>query len=63
MSSEFDKDLKKDFVNLVEAVNRVRELHFVQRYANSEVCYSCNTRQGVAVEYPCPTINALDGEQ
>ena len=56
MCSEFDKDLKKDFVNLVEAVNKVRELH--KPFSKSEIICDC-----CACIYPCPTIEALDGKQ
>lgn len=43
-----------------KAIQRVRELHFAERYANTEVCRVCNTNQGIAIEYPCPTIKVLD---
>ena len=46
--------LTNKVVSLEEAVQRVRELH---AYDPDAICTSCNYL------HPCPTIQALDGEQ
>jgi hypothetical protein len=52
-----------EYKEMREAIARVRELHYVDKYANTEVCHICNTSNGIAIPYPCDTIKALDGEQ
>jgi hypothetical protein len=46
--------------DLEDAIERVRELHkTVSAYLDLQpICIQCRT-----VEFPCPTIKALDGEQ
>ena len=48
-----------------EAIQRVRELH--KEFAGNisgelELCDICHDANGEALNYPCPTIKALDGE-
>ena len=52
-------DLNK-FIQAQEAVERVRELHKSGKaYLDDQpMCIHCRT-----VEFPCPTIKALDGDQ
>ena len=47
-----------------EAIKRVRELHKPSQvgYETKTVCLACEV-QCEPVDYPCPTIKALDGEQ
>ena len=57
-------DLKKSTYNeLLETIKRVRELHEI--YYNGTAC-SCCEGQDECVHcgwnYPCPTIQALDGK-
>jgi len=52
--------------NASEAIKRVRELHQPDTDYPDE-CKHCTTLRGVIgltnwVQYPCPTIEALDGE-
>lgn len=51
--------LMKQIEKYKAQVERVRELHKrqVNSLPNSEVCAACYDN------YPCPTIQALDGEQ
>ena len=55
-----------------EAIQRVRELHKPYQWdallPNSLLCFECskiNERGSnmFSIQYPCPTIKALDGEQ
>ena len=49
------------------SVARVRELHPMEKHGVQWHCGEClqddNTGSWEYVEYPCPTIRALDGEQ
>ena len=60
----------KDIINkMFDSIQRVRELHIkgTSPYRNNyEVCIWCSNccehEGGTQVYYPCPTIEALDGE-
>lgn len=47
------------------AVKRVRELHYEDEYGQCAVCVMLNIyEESIGNEpYPCPTIQALNGEQ
>ena len=50
-------------VKLKSAIERVRELH--QRDEDDEACILCTELiqgEGLFVYYPCPTIDALNGD-
>lgn len=47
-----------------EAIQRVRELHKPVDRLGELACEACFIESdGMTIEYPCPTIKALDGEQ
>jgi NAD-dependent dihydropyrimidine dehydrogenase PreA subunit len=50
----------QSIISMAEAIERVRELHKSGKaYLDDQpMCIHCRT-----VEFPCPTIKALDGEQ
>lgn len=65
--SELVWDLQ-DASEFYEAIQRVRELHkpFMWDFTPGVFCSVCLTQAGkitVQVDYPCPTIQALDGDQ
>lgn len=48
---------------LQEAIQRVRELHYGVIDTGGIHCEECSdTEFGHYIEYPCPTIQALEGE-
>jgi hypothetical protein len=65
--------LAKEFTDAEEAVQRVRELHKLRIEVNengfsNDTCNGCydedsSTGEQFHHDYPCPTIEALDGEQ
>lgn len=72
LDAELIEDFKGEAHEYKQAIERVRELHKpVTSYKgmdNDEIigCYECEeTGSGREywVEYPCPTIKALDGDQ
>jgi hypothetical protein len=44
-----------------EAIARVRELH-KETKGYCDICYDYYDYEAYSVQYPCPTIKALDGE-
>lgn len=61
--------LDDDPEELLKAIRRVRELHkpVTSIFNDTEVCITCSHickhEMDSDVLYPCPTIEALDGEQ
>ena len=47
------------------AVQRARRLHQPYRFGGSpdDCCAHCNQISGEPIPYPCPTLQALDGEE
>ena len=54
MTDRYYPDIVDDNLEMLQAIQRVRELHF----NDYGFCGECNLR-----EYPCQTIKTLDGEQ
>jgi hypothetical protein len=60
------EQLAEQFIDMSKAIKRVRDLHIPRTaYDGSLVCVACESfyEDSGAVDYPCPTIKALDGEQ
>ena len=59
--------VEQDNLRMYAAIQRVRELHQAKEvWAGNYECIECSPSScGCCsyVEYPCPTIKALDGEQ
>ena len=53
-----------EYKEMREAIARVRELHYGVIDTGGFHCEECSdTEFGHYIEYPCPTIKALEGEQ
>jgi hypothetical protein len=62
----FEDYLKADNVRMYAAICRIRQLHKPAEY-NPTVCVECTRlisyqRPLAEAQYPCPTIQALNGE-
>jgi hypothetical protein len=55
-----------EYKEMREAIARVRELHKPRSIYGWLVCQECDPQScgcSPALDWPCPTIQALDGEQ
>jgi hypothetical protein len=62
------EQLAEQFIDMSKAIKRVRNLHILEPYCGKEPCCgkepSCEIFCAEClVDYPCPTIKALDGAQ
>lgn len=65
MSKEFDPSIDEFILAAIAAIDRVRNFHkeVTGPYDDTQ-CEACtNLTPDEYVVYPCPTINALNGEQ